>query len=241
MTRHGFTLIELLVVIAIIAILAAILFPVFARAREKARQASCASNLKQIALGTLMYVQDYDERFHGWRTRCWSGGNDDSNPVKIMPYVKNRQVFSCPSAQTVANFRNCWDANVIPDLSYGFNEWISHAGSETNGSCTCNSAKKLSFWPLPAETLIWADSKCGMVWGTSPEGILHRVAWPDGPQCECNGTGWGPAPNDRPGSRHNGGSNVAFMDGHVKYFSIMNLKYQRFGGPIRACPCERGN
>ena len=79
--RRGFTLIELLVVIAIIAILAAILFPVFAKAREKARQASCQSNLKQLALACLMYAQDYDEHFTGWlvRVRAAAGcGNADS-------------------------------------------------------------------------------------------------------------------------------------------------------------------
>src|SRR5438105_7215904 len=87
--RSGFTLIELLVVIAIIAILAAILFPVFAQAREKARQTSCISNLKQIALGSLMYSQDYDEKFFsGWG----SGGGPEPGVivwrVAILPYVK---------------------------------------------------------------------------------------------------------------------------------------------------------
>jgi prepilin-type N-terminal cleavage/methylation domain-containing protein len=100
MTRRGFTLIELLVVIAIIAILAAILFPVFARAREKARQASCGSNVKQIALGVLMYVQDYDEMFSnlGWCTtpRLYWWDN-------VMPYVKNSQLFLCPSASSASN------------------------------------------------------------------------------------------------------------------------------------------
>ena len=73
--RKGFTLIELLVVIAIIAILAAILFPVFAKAREKARQASCESNLKQLALGMLMYAQDYDEKLPAnWGPACWPTG-----------------------------------------------------------------------------------------------------------------------------------------------------------------------
>ncbi|MCD6352263.1 MAG: DUF1559 domain-containing protein, partial [Armatimonadetes bacterium] len=89
--RRGFTLIELLVVIAIIAILAAILFPVFAKAREKARQASCMSNLKQIALGLLMYVQDYDGRF-----MCIRQGPGGWNK-NVQPYVKNWQVFVCPS------------------------------------------------------------------------------------------------------------------------------------------------
>jgi len=95
--RKGFTLIELLVVIAIIAILAAILFPVFARAREKARQTSCLSNLKQLALGGLMYAQDYDERFVTYRypdPYYW--------PDKIEPYLKNAQILRCPSRATVA-------------------------------------------------------------------------------------------------------------------------------------------
>jgi len=85
--RRGFTLIELLVVIAIIAILAAILFPVFARAREKARQSSCLSNIKQMTLGSLMYCQDYDEMFHTYD--YWYNF--------ITPYVKNTQIFVCPS------------------------------------------------------------------------------------------------------------------------------------------------
>ncbi len=94
--RKGFTLIELLVVIAIIAILAAILFPVFAKAREKARQTACASNLKQIATATLMYVQDYDESFP-----LFGAGNRFPTTISwamaVSPYVKNRQVFRCPS------------------------------------------------------------------------------------------------------------------------------------------------
>jgi len=101
--KRGFTLIELLVVIAIIAILAAILFPVFARAREKARQASCASNCKQLGLGFMMYVQDYDETFmrhcNSAANTCWAR--------TIEPYTKNAQISVCPS----------WGASI----SYGFN------------------------------------------------------------------------------------------------------------------------
>ena len=93
-TRKGFTLIELLVVIAIIAILAAILFPVFARAREKARQSSCLSNIKQIGLGYLMYMQDYDEvavrhLTYGPPNQMW--------PQLITPYIANYQIWTCPS------------------------------------------------------------------------------------------------------------------------------------------------
>jgi len=111
MRRAGFTLIELLVVIAIIAILAAILFPVFARAREKARTASCLSNVKQLALGFQMYAQDYDETFCGaissvtapWAgyVGSWAYTLDsvtwDMSKGAIYPYVKNVQLFICPS------------------------------------------------------------------------------------------------------------------------------------------------
>ena len=111
--KKGFTLIELLVVIAIIAILAAILFPVFAAAREKARQSTCASNQKQIGLACVQYVQDYDETYYQnlWPGGCPQGETGywtDSEtldqtvqpkelwPVLLYPYVKNGQVFSCP-------------------------------------------------------------------------------------------------------------------------------------------------
>lgn len=106
----GFTLIELLVVIAIISILSAILFPVFARARENARRASCMSNEKQIALGFMQYNQDYDERmpFH-------------ANPAfwipAIMPYVKSNQLFFCPSD----SIHNSANPITTANISYGYN------------------------------------------------------------------------------------------------------------------------
>ncbi len=115
MGKRGFTLIELLVVIAIIAILAAILFPVFAKAREKARQTSCLSNMRQMGVGTMQYVQDHDERFPLWYTgpdwdwpNTWRG--------RIMPYVKNQQVFHCPSHSDFAYG------------TYGVNAWIGESG-----------------------------------------------------------------------------------------------------------------
>ena len=113
--RRGFTLIELLVVIAIIAILAAILFPVFARAREKARQTSCLSNVKQIMLAHLQYAQDYDERF--CKTARWNTPREDPVLIahnmwwdqSIEPYLKNKQVLTCASASSYALGYQCWE------------------------------------------------------------------------------------------------------------------------------------
>src|ERR1043165_3748325 len=100
---EGFTLIELLVVIAIIAILAAILFPVFGRARENARRSSCQSNLKQIALGIAQYTQDYDEQLI---LGGWTGSVSSTNPCRwyamLDPYVKSRQIYVCPSKNDFA-------------------------------------------------------------------------------------------------------------------------------------------
>jgi prepilin-type N-terminal cleavage/methylation domain-containing protein len=103
MQRKAFTLIELLVVIAIIAILGAILFPVFAQAREKARQTTCASNLRQIALATQMYLQDYDETFFPAHSTGQVGGNLPNNygrlfwPWLLRPYTNSFEAFWCPS------------------------------------------------------------------------------------------------------------------------------------------------
>jgi len=98
MSRRGFTLIELLVVIAIIAILAAILFPVFARARESARTSSCSSNVRQLCLASLMYAQDYDEVLPCDYYACNSSTTHARLLAQMGPYVKNLQIFQCPSA-----------------------------------------------------------------------------------------------------------------------------------------------
>ena len=125
MRRRGFTLIELLVVIAIIAILAAILFPVFARAREKARQSSCLSNLKQLGLSALMYAQDYDETLFP----CYNTGFSpywQFNWTKIIePYVKNEQIYVCPSDSSPYSHANYWCIKA----SYGLNEVIAPAAN----------------------------------------------------------------------------------------------------------------
>ena len=128
-SKKGFTLIELLVVIAIIAILAAILFPVFARARENARRASCLSNTKQIGLGILQYTQDYDEKLpssydlSGDETKCWWG-------AMIQPYVKSTQLFYCPSDSTFTRANGFFRYNV----SYGYNYAYLNAVATPNYS-----------------------------------------------------------------------------------------------------------
>lgn len=195
--RPGFTLIELLVVIAIIAILAAILFPVFARAREKARQASCSSNLKQIALAGLMYCQDYDEKFPN-PVLCGGGGPitgcfvaheycGDRGAV-LQPYIKNRQVWECPSS------RDC------RRTSYGWNRSLDGWG-----------ATKLGTIQKPAETVMFADHRTNVTyrwcggWLASNEGC-------------CGGQGNDPVYPHWMDPAHNEGSNIALCDGHVKWY-----------------------
>ena len=139
--KRGFTLIELLVVIAIIAILAAILFPVFARAREKARQTNCLSNTKQLMLGILMYAQDYDENI------CY-GQNDDSDGTRywrdvVQPYLKNTQVVRCPSK---------------PDRAYGYGWNYNNMPYRTRYP---SGLTALAYWNRPAEVLVFACNKDG--------------------------------------------------------------------------------
>ncbi len=115
--KRGFTLIELLVVIAIIAILAAILFPVFARAREKARQSSCCSNVKQLGLAAIMYAQDYDNTFPKHGTSCaGAAGNplDVCQLFKLQPYIKNTQINNCPSWTGGNGNVNGYSWNITP-------------------------------------------------------------------------------------------------------------------------------
>jgi prepilin-type N-terminal cleavage/methylation domain-containing protein len=125
--RSGFTLIELLVVIAIIAILAAILFPVFAQAREKARTATCLSNGKQMGIGLMMYAQDYDERL----PRVWTSNAGPNNGARdwkddIQPYIKNTGVFRCPTApqQWPGYGYNVWYATST-GIALSEIEWVS--------------------------------------------------------------------------------------------------------------------
>ena len=203
--RRGFTLIELLVVIAIIAILASILFPVFAKAREKARQASCLSNEKQIALAILMYAQDYDEMLPiGWHAT--SAGNlrfaDD-----IFAYIKNAQVFRCPSnANPTRNWATA-PGNVGP-ISYMVNPDL----------CSVDRGLGLAAIMASATTILLCDG--GAVANTAGTGLAVPVVEKSGCWILADAGSALAQGNDPdfggPSPRHNGQSNVAYCDGHAK-------------------------
>lgn len=135
MNRKGFTLIELLVVIAIIAILAAILFPVFARAREKARQASCTSNQKQLMLALKSYVQDYDEQFpaqpgdSNYGVIAAAGGNPANYYDELTPYIKSAQIWLCPDKKGTGAMSYHMSGDVIT------NEGVSDAAVQCPAAC----------------------------------------------------------------------------------------------------------
>jgi prepilin-type N-terminal cleavage/methylation domain-containing protein/prepilin-type processing-associated H-X9-DG protein len=219
--QGGFTLIELLVVIAIIAILAAILFPVFAQARAKARQASCASNLAQIARAGMMYVQDNDERFPSCYTMAAPPGVVDPR-TSLQPYVKNWAVFYCPDRHTV--LPQCLDpeSNFQPNsrcMGYGYN-WGSGLGwgssslkadglirpatDGTNGVV----GVLLSEVATPSHTFFYGDTNDYYFI------TLLREAMP-GVRRGSDAMNDIGKPYEPP--RHTEGNNFAFVDGHVQW------------------------
>jgi prepilin-type N-terminal cleavage/methylation domain-containing protein/prepilin-type processing-associated H-X9-DG protein len=193
MKRRGFTLIELLVVIAIIAILAAILFPVFAKAREKARQSSCLSNVKQVSLAMIQYAQDYDECLP---QRNLYGQQPDTSAARmawnnqVQPYVKNWQAFMCPSSRVS---HVLWDCAAGTSYAYNF---CGLAGSS------------LGKWQYPAET------------GTLFDWPYGCVKYNPVPCTACAAEhSWWPIVAAAKTCPHNDGINVGYLDGHTKWVS----------------------
>jgi prepilin-type N-terminal cleavage/methylation domain-containing protein/prepilin-type processing-associated H-X9-DG protein len=240
-SRSGFTLIELLVVIAIIAILAAILFPVFAQAREKARGASCLSNNKQIATSWMMYVQDYDEVMPPIFQNANIASPNNWYVTKLMePYFKSWSILVCPSAghdnRGVFTAGNpvAWYYNQMRFPNYGYNYTNL---SKMNGDCATVQGISMAAIQKPAETIEFVDSRiygvaAGSAWINDPNTYPRVLPLDD----ECfygwNGTssGWNwPSNSDKPTSmgyvdaRHQDGVTVSWVDGHVKYMKWQAL------------------
>ncbi len=219
-SRRGFTLIELLVVIAIIAILASILFPVFAQARESARRSSCLSNCKQIATGIIMYTQDYDETMpvvsYGGQYRSaascqnragWTRFNNDGKdrylvPV-LNPYTKNSNIFKCPNAPANlfldAGFPSQWGSTYwywcIMDSA---SQSSTRATFPPNGIKADVCGKPLPTFDRPADKVIVADGNPG--WHTKGGSMTFTF-----------------------GRGEVGYSNAVFADGHAKMITYVTL------------------
>jgi prepilin-type N-terminal cleavage/methylation domain-containing protein/prepilin-type processing-associated H-X9-DG protein len=219
--KKGFTLIELLVVIAIIAILAAILFPVFARARENARRASCQSNLKQIGLGMFQYTQDYDERFPlnyadhdgvtGFLATTTNAGDADKDAgwgELIQPYLKSTQIFQCPSESN--------GPAAATSNSTGYSDYVSNVYDINAYAGTLAGIVSTSQTALVTD---WSSTHSELV-------LMYNVLWsnaitPDNGQVDQF-------------HRHLGGNNFLFTDGHVKWLKPDAVR-SRGGTPAYTC------
>ena len=219
--KRAFTLIELLVVIAIIAILASILFPVFARARENARRASCMSNLKQIGLGIMMYVQDYDEKYPP--SNITNEGTGYFWWQLLDPYTKSTQLEFCPSATS---------QSAPTSLNYGANMLIMRDGRYFDTL----PAVSMAAVAAPATTYLIMDSG------------FYRI---DVPKIKTTVSGWGwlpgsgalgatfyntSPPGDWETGRHFDGVNVTFADGHTKWLKS-SIVYQE---ALKCTSCSYG-
>ncbi len=273
MRRFGFTLIELLVVIAIIAILAAILFPVFSQAREKARQSQCISNIRNIAMGFAQYTQDWDERFYVQPTPCGRIPNFNYTPqmsrlyppyyVVLQPYLRNKQIFVCPSAP---RYFGCAQPSCAPEWycdgfpnTYGYSELLNTDADWANQYKSGEQLKSLGWSRLPRITepvrfFVLGDCAMGLVCtpNVTRDGIQIRVALANQPPCggpemqwsflACYWNHTGATVEQQVASkgktmsavtRHLEGSEIIFSDGHVKWFRWQNVRDARLGGPIQ--------
>lgn len=206
---RGFTLIELLVVIAIIAILAAILFPVFAKAREKARQTSCLSNLKQLGTAVMMYAQDYDETLPMGLMMNMPAGASYIN-ARLEPYTKSRQIWTCPNS---ASLTCC--AGTFGALRYGWNMMYAGMPCCDNNGYGSNHELSLGKITRPAQFILMGDSASANDRDAqAPAGFSV---------CGCAAyIGVYPWPNPttiRFSSRHNDGANMLLADGHAKWYA----------------------
>jgi prepilin-type N-terminal cleavage/methylation domain-containing protein/prepilin-type processing-associated H-X9-DG protein len=218
--RKGFTLIELLVVIAIIAILAAILFPVFAQARDKARQAACLSNTKQIALALHMYIQDYDETTPGGCFANWGCPMDENGRRAganftalwpLRPYVKHDQVFICPSI-----------------TGWNRTDARPQKGSYASNRTAVADSNPLASFEEPSRVVGYVDSFLPWLDDVAGNYVHCRL----GHSIFCwDYAGNGCKPSTCSNTRtdwHNEGVNAVYVDGHAKWSKLAQLTYSQF-------------
>lgn len=219
----GFTLIELLIVIAIIAILAAILFPVFAQAREKARQTVCVSNMKQVGTGLLQYLQDYDETYpcgaqQQPNVAGYTGNGGCGWLGQVYPYVKTIAAFQCPSD----TYQIPASAPTKLKVSYGYNTLLDSGYSNTNGTWQVSQMTAPSnivcLFEL-TQGYTWAPSNGSQVPETnenqSPNGFGYPGGHPSGGALYAVGAL--PFSVETVAARHNGGAVYLAADGHAKW------------------------
>ncbi|RYG73540.1 DUF1559 domain-containing protein [bacterium] len=202
-SRRGFTLIELLVVIAIIAILAAILFPVFGRARENARRSSCQSNLKQLCLAVAQYSQDYDNCFPLYRQPI-ATSNTYGWADSLFTYTKSTQLLQCPSNSDVAP---------TTPQAFGYTDYCYNLALSTNPGSNAQVGVSEAVLQFPSLTLIFIESFVANVAGSTVDNGTARTA----SRGSSNTAGLAFGPNQHT-TRHLDGANIAFTDGHVKWY-----------------------
>ena len=222
----GFTLIELLVVIAIIGILASILFSVFARARENARRTSCLSNLKQIGMGYMMYVQDYDERFPA--NFAYPGGAPYlSYFAAVAPYIKNKQVWVCPSQTSTQVMGSVWayPPFLASDaVHYYFNIYIGG-----NDQPVLFYRLSMAAIPTPADVFLLWEMEPSRMGANFIGDTTKNAERPCNPGAPCvtaadyyAGTGM-----------HLSGDNYLYADGHVKWLARTSVPYSTAKRDVR--------